>query len=134
MVRVRTAAFIAIFLAAFVVTGAHAEVPVFSNLVSSQVNDITTDFASNLMHTSASPPSSLERFGFELGAVAGATKPRRLSGIAGSNLQALIDAIGAGRLKATLVGVFSDQADAFALDRARDLWARRLRTPNGAPG
>lgn len=37
----------------------------------------------------------------------------------GTNLQALIDAIGAGRLAAELVGVFSDKADAFALDRAR---------------
>ena len=37
----------------------------------------------------------------------------------GSNLQALIDAIGAGRLDAELVGVFSDKTDAFALERAR---------------
>lgn len=37
----------------------------------------------------------------------------------GSNLQALIDAIAAGRLDAELVGVFSDQAGAFALERAR---------------
>lgn len=33
----------------------------------------------------------------------------------GSNLQALIDAIAAGRLPATIVGVFSDRADAGAL-------------------
>lgn len=38
----------------------------------------------------------------------------------GSNLQALIDAIGAGRLQASLVGVFSDRAGAVALQRARD--------------
>ncbi len=37
----------------------------------------------------------------------------------GSNLQALIDAVAAGRLDAQLVGVFSDKADAFALKRAR---------------
>ena len=37
----------------------------------------------------------------------------------GSNLQALIDAIGARRLDAELVGVFSDKVDALALDRAR---------------
>ena len=37
----------------------------------------------------------------------------------GSNLQALIDAIGARRLDAELVGVFSDKVDAFALERAR---------------
>ena len=37
----------------------------------------------------------------------------------GSNLQALIDAIGSGALQATLVGVFSDKPDAIALQRAR---------------
>lgn len=37
----------------------------------------------------------------------------------GSNLQALIDATAAGELDARLVGVFSDQADALALARAR---------------
>lgn len=37
----------------------------------------------------------------------------------GSNLQALVDAIGAGELDAELGGVFSDKADAFALERAR---------------
>lgn len=37
----------------------------------------------------------------------------------GSNLQALIDAIAAGRLDARLVGVFSDRSSAFALERAR---------------
>ena len=37
----------------------------------------------------------------------------------GSNLQALIDAMAAGTLDAELVGVFSDRADAAALDRAR---------------
>ncbi|AWV06564.1 phosphoribosylglycinamide formyltransferase [Marilutibacter maris] len=37
----------------------------------------------------------------------------------GSNLQALIDAIAAGRLAAEVVGVFSDRAGAGALERAR---------------
>jgi len=37
----------------------------------------------------------------------------------GSNLQALIDAIAAGQLDARVVGVFSDRAGAFALERAR---------------
>ena len=37
----------------------------------------------------------------------------------GSNLQALIDSIAAGRIDAQLVGVFSDRPDAFALERAR---------------
>jgi phosphoribosylglycinamide formyltransferase-1 len=37
----------------------------------------------------------------------------------GSNLQALIDAIAAGQLDAGLVGVFSDNAGAVALERAR---------------
>lgn len=37
----------------------------------------------------------------------------------GTNLQALIDAIDSGRLDAALVGVFSDKASAFALERAR---------------
>ena len=36
----------------------------------------------------------------------------------GSNLQALVDAIAAGRLDARIVGVFSDRADALALQRA----------------
>ena len=36
----------------------------------------------------------------------------------GSNLQALIDAIGGGRLDARIVGVFSDRPDAMALQRA----------------
>lgn len=39
---------------------------------------------------------------------------------AGTNLQALIDAIAAGDLDATIVGVFSDKAGAPALQRARD--------------
>ena len=38
---------------------------------------------------------------------------------AGTNLQALIDAIAAGTLPATIAGVFSDKAKAVALDRAR---------------
>lgn len=39
---------------------------------------------------------------------------------AGTNLQALIDAIAAGDLDATIVGGFSDKAGAPALQRARD--------------
>lgn len=49
--------------------------------------------------------------------------PLRLAVLAsgrGSNLQALLDAIGAGRLRAQVVGVFSDRAKAAALDRARE--------------
>lgn len=38
---------------------------------------------------------------------------------AGTNLQALIDAIAAGELRAEIVGVFSDRSKAFALERAR---------------
>jgi phosphoribosylglycinamide formyltransferase-1 len=38
---------------------------------------------------------------------------------AGTNLQALIDAIATGALPATIAGVFSDKAQAVALDRAR---------------
>ncbi len=38
----------------------------------------------------------------------------------GSNLQALIDAIGDSRLDAEIAGVFSDRSQAPALDRARD--------------
>lgn len=37
----------------------------------------------------------------------------------GSNLQALIDAVQAGRLPAEIRGVISDRADAFGLERAR---------------
>lgn len=37
----------------------------------------------------------------------------------GSNLQAILDAVAAGRLAARIVGVFSDRADAPALQRAR---------------
>ncbi|WP_407352408.1 phosphoribosylglycinamide formyltransferase [Luteimonas sp. R10] len=50
------------------------------------------------------------------------SRPRRIAVLAsgrGSNLQALIDAISAGTLQAELVGVFSDRADAGALQRAR---------------
>lgn len=38
----------------------------------------------------------------------------------GSNLQALIDAVGTGLLHGGIVGVFSDKADAGAVQRARD--------------
>ena len=51
------------------------------------------------------------------------TAPYRLAILAsgaGTNLQALIDAIAAGDLDAEIVGVFSDKAKAFALQRARD--------------
>jgi phosphoribosylglycinamide formyltransferase 1 len=41
----------------------------------------------------------------------------------GSNLQALLDAIASGRLHAQIVGVFSDKANAPALQRARDVGA-----------
>ena len=37
----------------------------------------------------------------------------------GSNLQAIIDAIGAGRLRATIAVVISNQEDAGGLERAR---------------
>lgn len=49
--------------------------------------------------------------------------PHRLAVLAsgaGTNLQALIDAIASGDLDATIVGVFSDKAGAPALQRARD--------------
>lgn len=55
-------------------------------------------------------------------APASAPAPLRIAALAsgrGSNLQALIDAIAAGTLNARLVGVFSDRADAAALERAR---------------
>ncbi|WP_133479169.1 phosphoribosylglycinamide formyltransferase [Cognatilysobacter segetis] len=48
--------------------------------------------------------------------------PLRLAVLAsgrGSNLQAILDAIGDGVLDATVVGVFSDRAGAKALERAR---------------
>lgn len=38
----------------------------------------------------------------------------------GSNLQAILDAIAAGRLDARVVGVFGDRPKALALDRARE--------------
>jgi len=44
----------------------------------------------------------------------------------GSNLQAILDAIGQGRLRAEVVGVFSDRVDAPALSRVAEplRWAR----------
>ena len=51
------------------------------------------------------------------------TEPYRLAVLAsgaGTNLQALVDAIAAGELPATIVGVFSDRTGALALQRARD--------------
>jgi phosphoribosylglycinamide formyltransferase-1 len=50
------------------------------------------------------------------------TEPFRLAVLAsgaGTNLQALIDAIAAGELHAEIVGVFSDRSKALALARAR---------------
>ena len=44
----------------------------------------------------------------------------------GSNLQALIDAMAEGSLDAELVGVFSDRANAPALDRARSAGAQAV--------
>jgi phosphoribosylglycinamide formyltransferase 1 len=38
----------------------------------------------------------------------------------GSNLQAIIDAVKSGQIKANMVCVFSDKADAFALTRAKN--------------
>ncbi|KAF1684855.1 phosphoribosylglycinamide formyltransferase [Pseudoxanthomonas broegbernensis] len=48
----------------------------------------------------------------------------------GSNLQALLDAIGAGRLDARIAGVFSDRPDAAALDRVEPAlrWSADART------
>ena len=50
------------------------------------------------------------------------SEPFRIAVLAsgrGSNLQALLDAVAAGALDARVVGVFSDKADAGALERAR---------------
>ena len=50
------------------------------------------------------------------------SRPLRIAVLAsgrGSNLQALIDAIAAGRLGAEIAGVFSDRRDAMALKRAQ---------------
>lgn len=51
------------------------------------------------------------------------SRPLRLAVLAsgrGSNLQAILDAIAAGVLRAEVAGVFSDRVDAHALQRARD--------------
>lgn len=45
----------------------------------------------------------------------------------GSNLQSIMDAAGAGRIKAEVVVVFSDNKDAFALERARKAGIPALR-------
>ncbi len=53
----------------------------------------------------------------------GSRPPYRLAVLAsgrGSNLQAILDAIAEGSLAARVVGVFSDRAKAWALQRARD--------------
>lgn len=50
------------------------------------------------------------------------TRPYRIAVLAsgrGSNLQAILDAIAAGTLRAEVAGVFSDRPSAVALDRAR---------------
>ena len=49
----------------------------------------------------------------------------------GSNLQALIDAIGAGRLDATIAVVISNRADAQGLERARQASIATLTIPHG---
>lgn len=51
----------------------------------------------------------------------------------GSNLQAILDAIAAGELDAQVVGVFSDRADAAALQRVPRAW-RWTRSPADFPG
>jgi phosphoribosylglycinamide formyltransferase-1 len=50
----------------------------------------------------------------------------------GSNLQAIIDAIGDGRLDATIAVVISNQADAQGLARARDAGIETLVMPHTA--
>jgi phosphoribosylglycinamide formyltransferase-1 len=51
----------------------------------------------------------------------------------GSNLQAILDAIAAGRLDAEVVGVFSDKPDAHALQRVPDAlrWSRLPKSCGG---
>lgn len=48
----------------------------------------------------------------------------------GSNLQAILDAIGDGRLAAEVVGVFSDRPDAYALERVPEAlrWSAHARS------
>lgn len=54
---------------------------------------------------------------------------------AGTNLQAMIDAIAAGRLRARIVGVFSDKPDCLALRRAQDVGiATAALAPKGYAG
>ena len=50
----------------------------------------------------------------------------------GSNLQAVLDAIGAGRLAADIVGVFSDKPDCIALTRVAEnlRWSRDAKAYN----
>ena len=38
----------------------------------------------------------------------------------GSNLQAIIDAVAAGRIQAKICGVISNKADAYGLERAKN--------------
>ncbi|NZA27483.1 phosphoribosylglycinamide formyltransferase [Luteimonas sp. SJ-92] len=64
-----------------------------------------------------------------------AARPYRIAVLAsgrGSNLQALIDAAASQALPATLVGVFSDRADALALERARGAGIPALALDPGA--
>jgi phosphoribosylglycinamide formyltransferase-1 len=52
----------------------------------------------------------------------------------GSNLQAILEAIGAGRLDAEVRVVVSDVPDAFALERARTRGVATVTVDPGAPG
>lgn len=66
-----------------------------------------------------------------------APRPLRLAVLVsgrGSNLQAILDALCDGRLEASVAGVFSDRANAHALQRARDagVHAQAL-SPKGFP-
>lgn len=48
----------------------------------------------------------------------------------GSNLQALVDACASGRIQGSIVGVISNRADAFALERAKKAGVRQLVIPH----
>ncbi|MCL2492185.1 MAG: phosphoribosylglycinamide formyltransferase [Coriobacteriia bacterium] len=52
----------------------------------------------------------------------------------GSNLQAIIDAIEAGKLDAQIVTVISNKADAYGLERARDAGIRAVHIDPTIPG
>ena len=76
-------------------------------------------------HTDAGAPSPADAVmpapgtGRPAAAVTGSLRLAVLVSGRGSNLQAILDAISSGRLRATLAGVFSDRAEAHALERAR---------------